>query len=667
MQHTFKKICVLLVFLLLLPLQAKADIVFSVHANNPPFVYVEGKELKGFAVDLAKEIGKVLNEKVDFLPTSYQSEAIEAVKDGRADAVLVMGFYEGAGNSLVPTDPYFYPYYVMAVRKGSNLKLDDLKQKSVAVVGGSALESYLISNGFKNVVSLASHEEVLEALESGQVDGAFMVEQSYGYLTEKLEISDTILLPEKVQLAQYAIGVSEKNSILRVRLNDAIRQLQVSGVYDQLVERWLGKNELSPAFVNTLVRNIAIGAAIGAIVVALVFYWVLKMLRSNRRELAAAYEQLAAENQQLLASYEEILNANKELEDMRAKEKSLLGLMGQLRPDVEDESFYSYLLELALSLVPEAQAGSILVRDDDGYVRFRAIRGYSSLLSTLDLRPEWVYRPQGVEVVRELRDSAMPPEIAAVFSSARPSPIVVSLAAPLIVNKQWYGSVFVDSFEEVDFNEQSIELFDSLTSLASAFTALKVHERTANRFLKEIILILVKALEYRDLYTAGHSERVAKIASDFASFIGYTGSTSEDIYWAGILHDIGKVGVPDFVLKKPGSLTPEEYAEMKKHPVFSEEILEGSETLRKYAKWVGSHHERWDGKGYPKGLVGEEIPLEGRILSLADSFDAMSTDRPYRKGKNIQESIEEILRCSGTQFDPYLATQFAHFLKRYFL
>jgi len=92
------------------------------------------------------------------------------------------------------------------------------------------------------------------------------------------------------------------------------------------------------------------------------------------------------------------------------------------------------------------------------------------------------------------------------------------------VNKQWYGSVFVDSFEEVDFNEQSIELFDSLTSLASAFTALKVHERTANRFLKEIILILVKALEYRDPYTAGHSERVAKIASDFASFIGYTGA-----------------------------------------------------------------------------------------------------------------------------------------------
>jgi polar amino acid transport system substrate-binding protein len=307
------------------------------------------------------------------------------------------------------------------------------------------------------------------------------------------------------------------------------------------------------------------------------------------------------------------------------------------------------------------------VRDDDGYVRFRAIRGYSSLLSSLDLRPEWVYGPQGVEVVRELADSAMPPEIAAVFSSARPSPIVVSLTAPLIVNKQWYGSVFVDSFEEVDFSEQSIELFESLTSLASAFTALKLHERTASRFLKEIILILVKALEYRDPYTAGHSERVAKIASDFASFIGYTGSTFEDIYWAGILHDIGKVGVPDFVLKKPGSLTPEEYAEMKKHPVFSEEILEGSETLRKYAKWVGSHHARWDGKGYPKGLVGEEIPLEGRILSLADSFDAMSTDRPYRKGKNIQESIEEILRCSGTQFDPYLASQFTHFLKRYFL
>jgi polar amino acid transport system substrate-binding protein len=660
-------ICLTVVFLLLLPVQAKADIIFSVHAYNPPFAYLESGQLKGFAIDLAKEIGKVLNENVRFLPTSYQSDAIEDVVNGKADAVLLVGFYEKSDLPLIPTDPYFYPYYVMAVKSGSPYGFDELKQRTVGVVDGTAMEQYLSSHGFRNIVSFSNQQEVVEALESNRVDGGFFNEQSYQYLTKVLNIRDTTLLPEKVQLAQYTMAVAKGNVALQSKLNSALQQVKNSGIYDELVKKWFSETQTSALLANGLIRNVLIGIAIGIIGAIFVFYWILRMLRLNRRELSAAYEQLAAENQQLMASYQEILSANKELEDLRSKEKNLLDIMGQLRPDVEDEAFYSYLLNLALSLVPEAQAGSIIIRDDNGNMRFKAIVGYSNVLETLDLKPEWLYRPDGVEVVRELADTSMPPEVAAIFRSARPSPIVVSLAAPLLVNKQWYGSIFVDSFEEVEFSQQSVDLFESLSSLAGAFTALKVHERVASQFLKEIIFILVKALEYRDPSTAGHSERVAQIASEFASFIGYSSGNTDDIYWAGILHDIGKVGVPDRILNKPGSLTPEEYEEMKKHPVFSEEILSGSDTLKKYAKWVGSHHERWDGKGYPRGLSGEEIPLEGRILALADAIDAMSTDRPYRKAKNLSESIDEIERSSGEQFDPYLADQFIHFLRKNYM
>ncbi|WP_156802681.1 HD domain-containing phosphohydrolase [Coprothermobacter platensis] len=662
------KVCLSITLLLfLIPVGAKADIVFSVHAYNPPFAYMQSGKLQGFSVDLAKEIGKVLKQKVDFLPTAYQSDAVDAVKQGKADAVLLMGFYENASTTLLPTDPYFYPYYVIVVKKDSSYSVDDLKQKTIAVVDGTTMETYLAMHNFKNIISFGNQQEVIDALESNRVNAAFMSEESYKYFVQNSNIKDTKTLPEKVQLAQYVIGVNPKNVVLQSQINQALLQLKSSGKYDELIKRWFATADLSSEFVSSLVRNVAIGVFFGVVAAALVFYWILRMLRLSKRELGAAYEQLAAENQQLTASYEEILNVNKELEDLRGKEKNLLSLMGQLRPDVEDETFYTYLLNLALNLVPEAQAGSILIMDDDGLVRFKALVGYSNLLETLDMQPEWIYHPTEVEVVQALNDSNMPPDVAAVFNSARPEPIAVSLAAPLLVNKQWYGSIFVDSFEEVEFSQQSLELFDSLSSLASAFTALKVHERTASKFLKEIILILVKALEFRDPSTAGHSERVAKIASDFASFIGYTGSNVEDIYWAGILHDIGKVGVADYVLKKPGSLTPEEYIEMKKHPVFSEEILSQSDTLKKYAKWVGAHHERWDGNGYPRGLSGEEIPIEGRILALADAFDAMSTDRPYRKGKSLNEAIDEIAKCGGTQFDPYLAAQFVHFLKRNYL
>lgn len=166
---------------------------------------------------------------------------------------------------------------------------------------------------------------------------------------------------------------------------------------------------------------------------------------------------------------------------------------------------------------------------------------------------------------------------------------------------------------------------------------------------------LVAALEARDSYTEGHSLRVADMSVEIASALGIRGVELEDIHIAAHLHDIGKIGIPDKVLYKPGKLLPEEYRKIQKHPEIGYSILSKSRSLLSIAEIVLSHHERWDGGGYPKRLRGKAIPLGARIIAVSDAVDAMTSSRPYRKALSPEETMAEVLRGAGLQFDPDLA------------
>jgi len=166
---------------------------------------------------------------------------------------------------------------------------------------------------------------------------------------------------------------------------------------------------------------------------------------------------------------------------------------------------------------------------------------------------------------------------------------------------------------------------------------------------------LVAALEARDSYTNGHSLRVADMSVEIASFLNFSGIELEDIHIAAHLHDIGKIGIPDRILYKKGRLLPQEYEEIKKHPQIGYTILSKSVNLQEIAELVLFHHERWDGDGYPQGLRGEEIPFGSRIIAVADSIDAMISDRPYRSTMNIEQCINEVRANAGKQFDPVVA------------
>ena len=169
---------------------------------------------------------------------------------------------------------------------------------------------------------------------------------------------------------------------------------------------------------------------------------------------------------------------------------------------------------------------------------------------------------------------------------------------------------------------------------------------------------LVNTLEAKDPYTKGHSLRVCEISVKIAEHIYGVSKESREVELAGKLHDIGKVGVREVVLDKPGRLTEEEFYHIKEHPVIGERILIPIDRLKPITKVIRHHHERFNGTGYPDGLTGEEIPLGSRILTIADSYDAMISARPYRPSMAPENAAEEIKKCLGTQYDPQFGEVF---------
>ena len=181
--------------------------------------------------------------------------------------------------------------------------------------------------------------------------------------------------------------------------------------------------------------------------------------------------------------------------------------------------------------------------------------------------------------------------------------------------------------------------------------------------LKELFYTTIKsiasALDAKDPYTHGHSLRVTLYSLILAKYMENTDAKfMEELETAGLLHDIGKIGISEGILCKPGKLSNEEYEIIKSHPEKGKKLLHSIKKLNCVSEWLNSHHERWDGTGYPSGLKGEEIPLSSRIIAIADTYDAMTSSRSYRKALPHEVARDEIIRCKGTQFDPALVEIF---------
>ncbi len=262
----------------------------------------------------------------------------------------------------------------------------------------------------------------------------------------------------------------------------------------------------------------------------------------------------------------------------------------------------------------------------------------------------------GTELLPEIRANF--PETAVVMASAVTD-------ANVIVKCIWDGAH--------DYICKPFKLNDVLVSVNMALEKRKLEteirgceqrltmagEKTGDirKLFLSAVRALVSALEANDQNTAGHSQRVTNIALDIGTGIGLPPGAADDVHWAALLHDVGKIAVDRRILNKPGKLTPEEYRHIMTHAVIGPSIVRPLVNEQVVAS-ISHHHDHYDGSGLDQVVAGEDIPLGARILAVADSFDAMTSDRPYRAAMSRGEALKEIIRCSGTQFDPVIADTF---------
>jgi HD-GYP domain-containing protein (c-di-GMP phosphodiesterase class II) len=259
------------------------------------------------------------------------------------------------------------------------------------------------------------------------------------------------------------------------------------------------------------------------------------------------------------------------------------------------------------------------------------------------------------------------------------STLHAALSVPCFFRDDLLGVLILGEKKNGDFfSQDDMDLFSALSNEAAialknsqlyfeidrkAFELENLYKREHRLFMHSSVAFAA-AIDARDPYTHGHSQRVTNISLVILDFMGAMDEIDKDAFFrhrlqiTGVLHDIGKIGVPDDILHKPAQLTPEERKEIEKHPVLGAEIVSHIAGLKDLVGGIRYHHERYDGKGYPEGLKSDEIPLMARIISVADTYDAMTSDRPYRKGLPPLTARDEIQKNASAQFDPYVVAAF---------
>lgn len=247
----------------------------------------------------------------------------------------------------------------------------------------------------------------------------------------------------------------------------------------------------------------------------------------------------------------------------------------------------------------------------------------------------------------------------------RPYHVEISniMAVPLTQDNNALG--FLAGFNKKNSGFSSTDRFLIRALAGTAITAIMNSSlvRSFKGLFQHSVKTLANAIEARDVYTRGHTDRVSAFTQELAHQLGWDSQALENAYIGTLLHDIGKIGIPDSILSKPDRLTDDEFTKMREHVLIGVKIVKDIPQLEPVSFFIRHHHERYDGRGYPDKLAGEDIPLAGRLVAVADSFDAMTSDRPYRKGMNLDQAVNELKRNSGTQFDPHVVELFLYLLE----
>ena len=317
-------------------------------------------------------------------------------------------------------------------------------------------------------------------------------------------------------------------------------------------------------------------------------------------------------------------------------------------------------------LEPDGYGVYLYDQESNKFEAVMALEGDEQVEETIGVRysmePEgfigWVMENLEPLLVRDVNNDDLPVAPKNLFHS-----VLSWLGVPLISRDKLIGAITVESFKANAFDFEDTRFLESLAGqVAIALENARLYEELEDAFV-QTVLALANAIEMRDAYTVDHGQRMASWAEETGRLMGVSESDLETLRWAALLHDIGKIGVPDDILLKPATLTEREYEVVRRHPSHGASIVEPVKKLKDVAPIIRHHQEKYDGTGYPDGLAGDDIPLGARILMVVDSYVAITDDRIYRKARSHNVAVKEIKKLSGKQYDPKVVKVFLKYIE----
>jgi len=529
----------------------------------------------------------------------------------------------------------------------------------------------------EKIITYPSVKELVEAAINREISVFISDGPIADYYIEKMGGQTTLRRMERpVYENKIYAAIKKGNKDLLRLVNDGLTKI-TRGEIEQIIQKWTGER------ITTQIPwlYIILSIAFFMIIMVLVLIWNVQLQKRIKRSTAKITSQnteLTQKNKELEENRGKLQHVNRELKKSLLEKanlakglESILTVTSQISQAAKEnpEKFLDSILKILIKLIPSADYGSISLFEGDKWRFISAIGHDIEKLQQIDLKTEDHFNFNKTVIVDQIVDqdksNIMSHEKALQIEDAT-KPIAYSMIAGLTIGDKKMGSMVLDIDKNSNrtFNSDDLKLMNAFSNVASAFLAMQQYMIWQGKFQKELILSMIQILELHDPYTKGHSENVANISAALAEKMGYTKEGIQKIYWAGLVHDIGKILIPNSLLCKPGKLSGEEFAELKKHPEYGAKVLESSQELKEIVTIVRYHHERWDGSGYPKGLSGTRIPEESRILAVADAFDAITSDRPYRGSLSWEYAINEIKTYAGKQFDPQIAKTFINFIKQ---
>ncbi len=372
---------------------------------------------------------------------------------------------------------------------------------------------------------------------------------------------------------------------------------------------------------------------------------------------------------QLDERHNEIIKKNRELEKSNNRLKKLIEIVCELSSYSlkTEEEFLKKVFRTSFDMIGEAETGSVYLYRGNKVEFIDAVGHDLQGLKSVRIDKELFTQNNKIRHIKDKnKDFIDKLSNAEKFKFLEVSlPVKESIFFDISSEHDYVGGISLDIKEtsSKSFQAGSLKILSAFKNITESFYNIQNYDKLRGKFTKEIVLSMIHMLEFHDKYTTGHSENVAILASDFAENLGMDEREISRVYWAGLVHDIGKIIIPAYILNKKGKLTDQEYKVVKNHPVWAYKTLKRSNQLSDIADYVLHHHERWDGQGYPDNMKDDEIPLISKILAISDTWDAMRSNRAYRDALTYSEAIFELEKNKDSQFSGDLVDKFIQMLE----